>query len=101
MTNKYNECCICLDSINDNQNMIITKCKHYYHKKCLHLWLEKSNSCCICRNKLKNINIGNSGSIGVIINKILHTKNIFMIINIAILMLLYVTFDIIINLINI
>ena len=35
-----------------NNNVCKLKCNHYFHKKCLRLWLYRSFSCPLCRNKL-------------------------------------------------
>jgi hypothetical protein len=46
LSENENECSICLDNINKNE-IHITKCNHYFHKKC---WLTY-----ISYNKFKNI----------------------------------------------
>lgn len=46
------ECSICLNSMNNYNDLVILKCKHYYHKDCLNTWLNKNNSCPICRISL-------------------------------------------------
>jgi len=42
------ECPICYDTI-DNENFVKTKCKHTFHKTCLHIWNNSSNTCPFCR----------------------------------------------------
>ena len=32
----------------------ITKCQHYFHRKCLNNWFEYSNNCPICRKYIEN-----------------------------------------------
>lgn len=47
------ECPICLDVFenDDDMNTLCTlKCKHSYHRKCIHDWMQKDKSCPICRN---------------------------------------------------
>ena len=45
-----NECAICLDKIENNKNIILLNCDHYFHKNCLDNWFVKSKTCPICRN---------------------------------------------------
>jgi len=47
-------CSICLKTIYEN-NFTKTLCKHIFHKHCISTWLEKKNSCPLCRFRLKNI----------------------------------------------
>ena len=46
-------CPICLDD--NNLDISIDKCKHWYHKECIYNWLKESNSCPLCREKLIKI----------------------------------------------
>ena len=41
-------CTVCLENMSGNIK-ILKSCKHKYHSKCLDKWLEKKNSCPICR----------------------------------------------------
>ena len=56
--NSLNECYICLDNINDNDQdiYILECCKHLVHLKCLHEWCSTNynKNCFICNqyNKL-------------------------------------------------
>lgn len=43
-------CSICRCNIIDD--IIITNCKHIYHKKCLQLWENNNDTCPLCRNEL-------------------------------------------------
>ena len=46
------DCIICLNSIEDFYVPEFMKCEHYcFHKHCLKKWLEKGNSCPICRKE--------------------------------------------------
>lgn len=48
--NCENNCVICLDKFIKSDEINILDCKHYYHMKCLKIWLlEYNNSCPICR----------------------------------------------------
>jgi len=51
---KSGECHICLDIFNQNEEKIILKCKHDFHKECIYKWLhhEKTN-CPICRHDVR------------------------------------------------
>ena len=45
----HNECTICLDEFEENEQiMIINKCKHVFHKECIKKWLCKSEYCPNC-----------------------------------------------------
>ena len=47
---QHTSCPVCLtDLSNDIMEM---PCKHYFHKKCLLPWLNKTNSCPSCRHEL-------------------------------------------------
>ena len=56
-TSEYNEspfqeesCNICLEDYRNEDNIMIFKCQHYYHKKCVETWLSSnSNKCPICK----------------------------------------------------
>ncbi len=45
------ECPICKEELTD-VNISVSDCNHKFHFKCLHEWIEKSNSCPMCRNPL-------------------------------------------------
>ena len=51
---KYEECCICLDNLNNsNDNIKILRCGHVLHKNCKiklqNSGCENSNKCPLCR----------------------------------------------------
>ena len=41
------KCSICLEENKDN--VVITKCKHYFHKDCLKIWTDNHMSCPLCK----------------------------------------------------
>ena len=49
-------CVICLDQINSDDLFQVKCCNQYYHKSCLHQWIESQNKfikdCPHCRNVL-------------------------------------------------
>ena len=50
------ECPICLDEFQrDDDVYTIKSCGHSFHKKCIHKWFCKSNTCPYCREKVENI----------------------------------------------
>jgi hypothetical protein len=57
-------CSICLDNINTSgKNIMKLQCNHYYHKKCIDMWLTDKDTCPYCiqvtnynpNNNLKNV----------------------------------------------
>lgn len=44
-----NICSICLDPTQKSYNF---KCGHYFHNKCIITWIERHDTCPICRQKL-------------------------------------------------
>jgi len=51
---KNNNCPICLNEeiIKDKTELIVTSCRHLFHKECLNKWFETNKSCPICRAEL-------------------------------------------------
>ncbi|CAL1375268.1 unnamed protein product [Linum trigynum] len=44
------ECAICLRELHyDDKLIIVTACRHFYHRACLNSWLAKKRSCPLCR----------------------------------------------------
>lgn len=43
------ECPICYDELNEENIVVIIKCGHIFHKKCINRWLNQNFSCPICR----------------------------------------------------
>jgi len=49
-SNSNSSCSICLDYYMDNDKIrVLSKCKHIYHKNCIDKWVQKNNTCPICR----------------------------------------------------
>jgi len=47
------ECAICVDTFQDKDECILTKCKHIYHTKCLEDWIDKNKiSSPLCRKDM-------------------------------------------------
>lgn len=49
-----NECSICL---NNMEHEHVLECKHAYHFHCLVSWVQKANTCPLCRNKVHSRDI--------------------------------------------
>ena len=50
---KTTDCTICLENFQNDDDILITKCKHLFHKKCAVQWLTNySVKCPICKNKI-------------------------------------------------
>lgn len=47
--NKEDECCICLDSINDKTKIYNLNCEHLFHPDCIDKWVNINNTCPLCR----------------------------------------------------
>ena len=47
---KDNNCSICLLKYEDEDDIIVLKCTHIFHKECVNEWLKNnSNKCPVCR----------------------------------------------------
>ena len=46
---EQNHCPICLNNLKNN---VTLPCGHSYHSECILNWIEKNNTCPICRIKL-------------------------------------------------
>ncbi len=46
-----NHCTICLGSMSEKM-VILQTCKHAFHQKCIFTWLERKNSCPLCRTSV-------------------------------------------------
>ena len=46
-------CCICLDNFNNVKCIKTLQCDHVFHKYCIDKWIDKKNSCPICRSNIK------------------------------------------------
>lgn len=44
----YEECVICLELMDYDDELIIIECSHIYHKDCLKQWLKKKKICPLC-----------------------------------------------------
>jgi DNA polymerase III delta prime subunit len=47
----YGECPICLSDI--ERDVVLTPCKHVFHKKCLNMWSDRAKKCPLCLSVLK------------------------------------------------
>lgn len=50
---QYGNCTICLDGMAGDGKLARMPCKHVFHSHCIARWLETSNSCPICRDRLE------------------------------------------------
>ena len=41
-------CIICLEDMKYNEDLILVKCSHIYHSKCIEIWLKKKSICPLC-----------------------------------------------------
>jgi len=50
--NNDNNCTICLEEFNNDEEIIKLKCNHLFHSKCIDDWIKKNQSCPLCRLNL-------------------------------------------------
>mgnify|MGYP001191163556 FL=1 len=50
--NLLNDCTICLEPFRKQNAVIILSCDHKFHENCIKLWLNKNNSCPLCRENI-------------------------------------------------
>lgn len=46
------ECSICIDDMSEGDMAMFLPCKHWFHEKCVTLWLKEHNTCPICRTSI-------------------------------------------------
>mmetsp|Transcript_26827 Transcript_26827/g.29911 ORF Transcript_26827/g.29911 Transcript_26827/m.29911 type:complete len:464 (+) Transcript_26827:32-1423(+) len=46
------DCCVCLSSFSEGDEILLLPCKHSFCKECIQPWLRKHNSCPLCRFEL-------------------------------------------------
>lgn len=46
------ECCICMEEFEPDDVIVMTDCKHIFHKSCCKEWLQQSTTCPVCRTDL-------------------------------------------------
>lgn len=44
-----NECSICLETFINDESLVQLKCKHIYHFHCIGDWLQRKETCPLCR----------------------------------------------------
>lgn len=49
---KKEECAICKDAFELNEQVQRLPCRHLYHKQCISPWLDAHNTCPVCRFEL-------------------------------------------------
>lgn len=66
------ECIICLEHLQNNQNIMYLKCGHLFHSNCLQKW--NKNICPLCKIEYTDINTSQTANT---INYNLHERNMF------------------------
>ena len=51
-TTNFKECVICLEEMVEDQELILIRCSHIYHKECLEKWIYKNSICPLCDFKI-------------------------------------------------
>jgi len=49
---KNDNCSICFEQLDNNNLLIVTKCNHIYHEKCMNKWFMLNKTCPLCRSFL-------------------------------------------------
>jgi hypothetical protein len=52
---KCDTCIICFELNSINNKCSILSCKHIYHSECINEWFDNSETCPICRKKIKHV----------------------------------------------
>lgn len=47
------QCVICLENMEGNENILTLECSHTYHKECINDWLDRAQTCPMCRQKVE------------------------------------------------
>ena len=50
-------CAICMNDFDENENVRLLQCGHYFHANCVDQWLERSESCPLCRQSIVGSNL--------------------------------------------
>ena len=50
----YNDtiCSICLENFNNDDEVRVLNCNHYYHDKCISKWFERNSKCPLCNKDM-------------------------------------------------
>ncbi|KAG9256486.1 uncharacterized protein F5Z01DRAFT_672468 [Emericellopsis atlantica] len=56
------ECSICIDDLVEGDMALFLPCKHWFHEKCVVMWLKEHNTCPICRTPIEKRESGAGGS---------------------------------------
>lgn len=56
------ECSICIDDLVEGEMALFLPCKHWFHEKCVVMWLKEHNTCPICRTPIEKRESGAGGS---------------------------------------
>ena len=51
---EISNCCICLNNIENNEEVNFLPCEHLFHWNCCLNWLKIKNKCPICRLEIKD-----------------------------------------------
>merc|ERR1712071_86813 len=46
------ECCICMEDFTSGDYIVMTECKHVFHRSCCQEWLLQSSTCPVCRTDI-------------------------------------------------
>ncbi|MBD2358782.1 E3 ubiquitin protein ligase [Tolypothrix sp. FACHB-123] len=56
------ECIICIDRFEETETVIALPCKHWFHDACVTMWLERHNTCPLCREPIEAKKQGDASS---------------------------------------
>lgn len=47
------QCPVCFDDMQENTDIIVTRCKHGFHPECIRPWLKSHSTCPFCRQEVR------------------------------------------------
>ena len=77
LKHKHNsECSVCLCSM-QHKAVKFLQCKHVFHLNCINKWLNKQNTCPLCRELVGNPYLTYDRNISTIIQEIIHALDVY------------------------
>ncbi len=55
LSGNLNACSICLDVMEESEDLFTASCLHVFHRECLDPWKRKEGTCPICRTRIQPV----------------------------------------------